>query len=192
MTSPASVSIVSEITRPVDLATAGVTIARRGDGAIVFPDINGNTVIAHSNPELTKLFEAAKNLEAPLTPELTLEGNNQAIVKGDITPGAINGTDFGSVIHTTGSKEVTYTITNDGDADLVLASTPVVVTGAGFSVSEAPSSTTIVPEGTATFKVTFAPNAADDFSALVGINSNDPDGAFVFAIAGTGIEDPGE
>lgn len=38
-------------------SVASATIVKNGDGSIEFTDTDGNTVIAHSNEPLQKLFE---------------------------------------------------------------------------------------------------------------------------------------
>lgn len=125
-------------------------------------------------------------------PEIAILGNGQTIVSGDVTPSATDATDYGAADILTGSTSRTYTITNSGSADLNL-SLPVVVSGAQtaeFLVSTIPV-TPIAAGGSATFSVTFDPNAAGVRSATLTIASDDDDEAFyAFAIEGTGTVRP--
>lgn len=80
----------------------------------------------------------------------------------------------------------TFTVRNEGTADL----TGLMLTLAGahpgdFAVG-APSATTLAPGATATFTVTFTPTAAGARSASVLLSSNDPDeNPFVLNVGGT-------
>jgi len=75
----------------------------------------------------------------------------------------------------------TFTITNAGTGDLVLAGTPVIViTGADlgqFSVQQQPSSP-IVPNGGTTFILRFAPTSTGTKTASIQITNNDPNESF--------------
>ena len=87
----------------------------------------------------------------------------------------------------------TYTITNEGTADLDLMSpyVTVVPTSAltGFTVSSEPGSDVVAAGGSTTFTVEFAPTALGTATATVEITSNDVEHAvpFTFAVSGTGL-----
>lgn len=55
-------SVLTTITVKKSTSTATMNIKRMSDGSIVFNDVNGNVVQAHSNIELSKLFEALNAL----------------------------------------------------------------------------------------------------------------------------------
>jgi hypothetical protein len=81
--------------------------------------------------------------------------------------------------------DIPFSITNSGDAPLVLSAAPGI-TGANatdFSV-QALSATTIAPGASASFAIRFSPAAAGAKSATVAIASNAA--AFTFALAATG------
>ncbi|MGC8893196.1 MAG: choice-of-anchor D domain-containing protein, partial [Candidatus Saccharicenans sp.] len=83
--------------------------------------------------------------------------------------------DFGTV---KAPKSVTFTITNLGDAPLLLTGNPPVdLQGENFdefSVTQ-PASTTIQPGGSTTFRVTISPVTSDPKSAFITIFNNDSD-----------------
>jgi hypothetical protein len=88
----------------------------------------------------------------------------------------------------------TFTITNSGSAALNLTGTPkVTLAGAhatNFTVTLQPTSP-VVPAGSTTFQVTFAPSAAGLRTAGVSIANDDSnEDPYDFAIQGTGVETP--
>jgi hypothetical protein len=92
----------------------------------------------------------------------------------------------------TGEVEVTgapvsFTIRNRGTADLTLGSfTKDGANAADFAVS-APASTTIAPDGSTTFTVTFTPGGVGARTATLRIPNNDPAARpFEIALSGTG------
>jgi hypothetical protein len=124
------------------------------------------------------------------TATLTLQGNSTAIASGESSPSTSNATDFGGTAVGAGPLTSTYTITDAGSAELVLNG-PVTLSGADagdFSVTTAPSSS-IAPNGTSTFVISFVPAALGLRTATVTIASNDPSSPFTFDIQGTGLND---
>ena len=109
---------------------------------------------------------ATTNAAAPV---IVLEGNATAIANGDTTPSTTDHTDFGSVA-VGGSVIRTFTIKNIGNANLILDATPVTLlgSGSGFNVTQ-PANTTIAPNGSETFTVTFSENTAATYTQTVGI-----------------------
>jgi len=98
--------------------------------------------------------------------------------------------DIGSAVFDT-SKDFTFTVCNTGDANLVLTSTPKInITGSGF-VLKKDADTTIDPNGSTTFIVSFYPPSIAVYEANVSIANNcdyyDP---FIFNLIGTGTETP--
>ncbi len=83
------------------------------------------------------------------------------------------------------TRNLTLTIGNVGNADLVVAS--AVVTGAGFTAPPY-TNVTITPGNTSTLTVTFAPTQVQNYAGTVTITSNDPDEAVVaIPLTGAGV-----
>ncbi|MCW1922766.1 choice-of-anchor D domain-containing protein [Luteolibacter arcticus] len=89
-----------------------------------------------------------------------------------------------------GSSDITFTIRNSGNADLVLSGSPrVAVTGtnaAQFVVTSMPASP-VVPGGSTTFTVRFTPTSSGPKSAALSIPNNDAnEGPYDIPLTGTG------
>ncbi|HYC89688.1 MAG TPA: choice-of-anchor D domain-containing protein [Thermoanaerobaculia bacterium] len=69
----------------------------------------------------------------------------------------------------------TFTITNTGGQPLIISSAAVIGSTNTDTVTVAPTSATIAPQGSTTFTVTANPTAAGPFSGTIRVNSNDPD-----------------
>ncbi|MCI4661886.1 MAG: Ig-like domain-containing protein [Neomegalonema sp.] len=120
-------------------------------------------------------------------PEIDVLGGTPSlsIVDGDVTPGLADGTEFGTV--TAAGAVQTYTISNDGTADLSITSVVASGTDAGDFVIAGFTSGVIAAGGSETFTVTFTPAAEGLRSASIEIVSDDADEAlYDFAIQGTG------
>jgi len=128
-----------------------------------------------------------------LEPEMDVFGNSVEIVDGDTTPSVGDDTDYGQVDVTSGSVIHTFTIENNGAADLNLTDpTPFVTisgTNAGdFTISAVPSSL-IVATNSTTFQITFNPSAVGIRTATVSIANDDNDeNPYNFDIQGEGID----
>ncbi len=130
----------------------------------------------------------------PQSPQMDVSGGGQSIADSTAGPAAAalfsNGTDFGSVAAFSSSFINTFTITNTGNADLLLTGAPrVSISGANASdftvVSQPPS--TIAAGTSATFQVMFHPGAVGERTAVLSIPDNDPTQApYTFNIVGTG------
>ncbi len=126
-----------------------------------------------------------------MAPEINLVGLNSAsIVSGDNTPKKYDGTNFGSLDYTSGSRTRAFTIQNTGTDVLTLSGTPYVsLSGAtsDFSVTTDPSNS-IAASGFTTFVITFNPISEGAKTAIVTISSNDSDeGTYTFTMQGDGI-----
>jgi hypothetical protein len=123
-------------------------------------------------------------------PEIRIGGNGGDIADGDITPDAADGTHFGSMSVTGDYIERTFTITNEGTADLLLtAGAPDYVTLSGstaFSVVAQPADGFVpLDGGSLAFTIRYDPATTGAHNAVVTITSNDADEAvFTFAISG--------
>ncbi|RZM05335.1 MAG: choice-of-anchor D domain-containing protein [Pedobacter sp.] len=122
-------------------------------------------------------------------PNVYVAGNNICIATGDLTPAAIDNTDYG-LVNVPSSLDRTFTISNNGGATLTIAS--IVITGVNasmFTVVSAPA-TTVLPGGSTTFVLRFTPSGANGIkNATVTINNNDPnEAAYSFAVRGTSFD----
>ncbi len=131
------------------------------------------------------------------TADIAVTGNGQTIAPGDVSPTAVDHTDFGSVGVAGGQVARTYTLTNPGSKDALLTGTPIVaISGAhaaDFSVTSQPLTTTVSDNAPRTFVVTFDPSATGLRTATVSIDTNVAGkNPYTFAIAGTGTVVPPE
>lgn len=113
-------------------------------------------------------------------------GNNICIATGDVTPAAIDNTDFG-MVNVPSSLDKTFSIFNNGGANLTIGS--IVITGADaalFTVVSAPAST-VLPGGSTSFVLRFTPSGANGVkNAIVTVSNNDPnESSYSFAVRGT-------
>ncbi|MCF7826809.1 MAG: choice-of-anchor D domain-containing protein, partial [Candidatus Marinimicrobia bacterium] len=129
-----------------------------------------------------------------LPQEIDIQGNGNSILKGDISPSTIDGTDLGSTYITGGTVSHAFTIANTGDANLLLSGSPVVaISGShasNFTVTTQPTSP-VSGRSSKTFVIRFAPSAVGLRSATVTIANNDSnENPYTFAIQGTGTPPP--
>jgi len=120
----------------------------------------------------------------------SVSGNAVTIADGDSTPDPSDDTDFGGVgTDVAETATHTFTITNNGTADLAIGA--VTITGseaADFTLTSAPTSP-IPPAGSTTFDITFDPSADGLRSATVSFGTNDAtNSTYDFAIQGTGLD----
>jgi hypothetical protein len=123
-------------------------------------------------------------------PEISVRGNGNIILDGDISPTTVDGTDYGNVAISTSSPQVFVIDNSAGTGVLTISS--IVVSGADagdFVVSGAPTS--VAAGASANFTLTFTPSAAGIRNATVTINNNDADEAvYDFAVRGNDIVVP--
>ena len=123
-------------------------------------------------------------------PKIVLTGNAIGIGNGDATPRAEDGTDFGGVDFTSGAKQQTFWIRNNGSAALNLTGSPRVVLdgSSAFSVSLQPALGSLASSDRIYFKITYNPAAVGADQATVSIANNDSSATpFTFLIAGKGL-----
>lgn len=116
----------------------------------------------------------------PAGPEIVVEDPEGAEVGDDASA------DFGDVL-VNQTKTLTYTVKNNGNADL--ADLAAVISGedSPFTV-EALSSSTVPPDGTVNISVTFNPTVAEESTDTLTITSNDPYiESITIALSGRGI-----
>ncbi len=112
--------------------------------------------------------------------EVNVRGNGVDIADGNNTPSMADHTDFGNTNIGVGFAR-TFTIQNTGGLPLTISS--ITPSNALFVVSDAP--TTVAANASATFMVTFTPNAAGTQNATITINNDDCDEAvYDFAVTG--------
>ncbi|MBI3837239.1 MAG: choice-of-anchor D domain-containing protein [Planctomycetia bacterium] len=126
-------------------------------------------------------------------PEMDVSGGSQSIADGARAPIVDDGTDFGTVAAATNSTNHTFTITNNGNAELHLSGSPRVnifdILGASsqdFTVIAQPSAT-VAGGGQSTFQVMFHPIATGLRQAIVSIDNDDAsEHPYRFEVQGTG------
>ena len=139
----------------------------------------GNVFLA--NGSLSRISDIVP-LGLPPSPEIALY-NGASTAAGDLRADdaayIFGGVDVGEDLTRT------FTIKNTGTADL----TSVAVTSTNpseFTVT-GPSVTTLAPDASTTFTVTFAPSAESPRSGVINIASNDADTPFQINATGTGL-----
>jgi hypothetical protein len=116
--------------------------------------------------------------------EINLRGNGMDILDGDATPSTADHTDFGQ---TSGSPIVrTFTVQNTSVVALPVSGITIGGANPGqFSVGPLTPASPVAANGSATFTVTYAPNAAAVHNATVNIANGDCDEAiYDFAVRG--------
>jgi len=147
-------------------------------------DLGANTVTLTINDGHGNAATCAATVTVQSS-EINLRGNNMDISDGDATPSAADHTDFGQ---TNGPSVVrTFTVQNT-DPNVPLGVTGISLGGvdaAQFSVTPLSPAGPIPPNGSATFNVTYAPNATGIHNATVTVTNGDCDEAlYDFAIRG--------
>lgn len=121
------------------------------------------------------------------SPEIEVRGNGAVISDGDLFPGTLDHTNFGSV-SVVATLTRTYTIHNIGPVPMSVGN--VAVGGAqasDFTVTTQPISP-VPANGSTTFQVTFAPSAAGSRNASLSFANNDLfESPFDFGIVGNGV-----
>ncbi|MEJ2628662.1 MAG: choice-of-anchor D domain-containing protein, partial [bacterium] len=125
-------------------------------------------------------------------PDMDVLGNGNVISDNDFVPepeGSLNAdsTDFGNVAVVGETVSHTFTIENNGNANLVLTGNPkVTVNSTVFTISSQPSSP-IAPGESTTFTIKFNPDITTigDTIVTVSIDNNSSENPYDFAIQGT-------
>ncbi len=123
-----------------------------------------------------------------LAPTMGVRGNGTAILSGDTSPSATDGTDFGSTPLGTPVTR-TFTIANTGPAPLNLTGSPAVnLSGCSgeFSLTLAPTTPVAPLSGTTDFSLRYTPADLGTDGCTLGIPNNGQPNPYAFAIQGTG------
>jgi hypothetical protein len=109
------------------------------------------------------------------------------IADGTLTAKISDGTDFGTVEVSSGSRSTTFSVRNTGKATLTLS--PVRLSGSGAAqfrvTTQVP--TTVAAGRSAAFQITFDPTVVGRHDASLTLPNNDADEApYDFVISGTG------
>ncbi len=120
--------------------------------------------------------------------EIDVHGFGRSIATGDVSPSPEDATDFGAVPSLGVTIERTFTITNNGNADLVLTGNPFVAMGgphtADFTITQMPAPV-IAPGGKSDFKIAFRATDVGFRTATVSIaNTDDSENPFEFVVQG--------
>jgi len=155
--------------------------------------IGSKTNLTYSGGASSTVFSNAPLSSGTITllgiGEINITGNSTTIADGDVSPSSTDHTDFGSQSVCSGTITRTYTIQNEGGADLTISTPTLTGTNAAdFSITANPSSP-VAAGGSTTFQVTFNPSATGTRTATLNIvNSDSDENPYNFAIQGTGTD----
>lgn len=133
-----------------------------------------------SGAEVTDYSSAFTTVTEPVAGGLvTINLDDSPVIIEEIIPritASPASTDFGIVNSGSSSSAQTFTITNNGSADLVIGTVSVggVNEGQFSKQSDGCANQTIVPKGNCTVQVIFSPTSAGSKNANFLINSSDP------------------
>lgn len=117
--------------------------------------------------------------------EIELSGNGLEISSGDGLPETADGTDWGDQVLGQ-SAERSFTIRNIGAGTLNIAGA-ITATGSGFTVIQ-PDQLSLGADQATEFQLTFTPDQAGNFGAVIVVPNDDPDEpAYSFAVSGQGV-----
>jgi hypothetical protein len=123
-------------------------------------------------------------------PKIAVQGNSNDINDGDLTAGAANNTDFGS-LQLNSSVNKTFDIKNNGTGPLTITNITMTGTNASeFTLVSAPTYPLVLaPAASQSITLKFTPTAVGTRTAMVNITNDDVDHvAFKYAVEGMGID----
>ena len=125
-------------------------------------------------------------------PKIALNGNENTILDGSTMPEILNDTDFGTTCPT-GTITKTFTIENNGFADLVLDTDVISFSGGDadqFAIGDIELPVTIAANEVATFTVTFTPEGLGVATTTINIATNDCNlSSYSFDILATAVSE---
>jgi hypothetical protein len=148
---------------------------------------NGTLVNFALTGTLSNWVSPGGTLPTSCTPQvsnISVAGNNNCIVTGDVTPSVADNTDYG-LVSVPGSSDHSFVITNNGGANLTVSS--IIISGPDASMFTviSPAASPVFPGGSSTFIVRFAPSSIGIKNATITINNNDAnEAAYSFAVTG--------
>ncbi|MBI1226059.1 MAG: choice-of-anchor D domain-containing protein [Bacteroidetes bacterium] len=121
-----------------------------------------------------------------IAPDLSVKVNGGIVASGGTV-------DFGGISSTGATKDIVFTLMNNGSAPLnmSLKNNGRLIQTAYFYQSINLTNTTIAPNSSVEVSVRFNPKTlTQDFSDIISIISNDPDGAYTINLKGKGVLAP--
>ena len=168
-------------------AGASDTFTVRLDAATVGTKSGDISFTSNDSDENPFNFRITGIVAAATAPEITVLGNGVSITDGDTTPGATDGTDFGSVVQGGTTNTRTFTVRNDGTAALTLGAVTVPT---GFTLTEG-LSTSLAAGASDTFTVRLDAATVGTKSGDISFTSNDSnENPFNFRITGSSLRRP--
>ncbi|KOY85326.1 hypothetical protein AD998_03390 [bacterium 336/3] len=125
------------------------------------------------------------NVTAILPPDINVLGtDNSSIATGTTTTSVTNGTNYGTFSVASGTAiERIFTIQNTGSINLTLGT--ITSSNSNFTITQQATSP-VIPAGSTTFRIRFAPGTFGTFNSTISIPNNDPnENPYTFAITGT-------
>jgi hypothetical protein len=117
---------------------------------------------------------------APIPEIVIMQGENElSQVSGSF--------DFGHVLSSSSSAPALFSIENTGTAELTIEDITLISGDTDRFILDPLPSSPVAPGGTTTFEITFTPFSSGFFSAVVEVETNDPDeNPFNFTVTGYG------
>ncbi|HEY1463864.1 MAG TPA: choice-of-anchor D domain-containing protein, partial [Terriglobales bacterium] len=129
-------------------------------------------------------FRVRAHDTTPLSMSVPLSGTGMAVGQFSAAPGNLS---FGSV-QTGKTASLTETLSNSTGSSVTVSN--VAATGSGFSVGGITLPATIAAGASASFSVTYAPQATGSSAGALAITSNASNSSLSFTLAGTGTATP--
>ncbi len=144
-------------------------------------------IVNVSDGQLNIDFDTVSGRLDPVVSAISVVGSAPPVVEPNISVTPLT-LDFGDV-NTNATKDSTVTITNIGNADLLVSG--LTTTNSLFSVVSPATPVTVVPQGSEIVTVRFSPTAVGAQSGNLDITSDDPDqGVVSVTLAGNGVTPP--
>ncbi len=141
---------------------------------------SGTVLVVSDDPDEEQYTFAVEGYGSPIpVPNISIEKDETDIPNGSL------GHDFGTVLLGESSTDVSFTIENNGTADLVIDS--ITISISDYIINDLSMLYTIPPGGSTSFLVTFSPIDQGQRTATVTIENNDIDNdPYTFTVTGLG------
>ncbi|MBP7553795.1 MAG: choice-of-anchor D domain-containing protein [Spirochaetes bacterium] len=148
----------------------------------------GSISIANNDGDNNPYNFSFKIVLANYEPEINVKLNELNIADGS------SNVDIGEILYDS-TKDVTFTVENIGTADLYLVGNPIInFSGTCLTLIDTIDSPVIVPSGSASFTVRFAPNVSSGSAEYIGtvsiLNSDTDEDTYNWTIKGRSIINP--